>query len=345
MTSRHTGTTMTIYGSVMPGAGRIANWAQRVEKLTSEAKHRLKILDWHMRHGENISLTARHFGLERKTVRRWRDRFRQTGIAGLNNKSCRPKRMRQPTTSSDVLVRTVQLRKQYGWSKHKLTPMLRKEGYNVSVSTVGRIIKRRGLINPKVSRKRHKATMHPKRRHPKGLKIARPGDMVQMDTKCLLLTGGRKLYQFTAIDVLTKLRILYVHPSQSSRNGAAFLVQCLLRFPFEIRAIQTDNGSEFLGSFQKLCEQKELPQFFIHPRQAQENSYVERSHGTDEREFYQRGNLRQSLQAMRTRIRDWEKIYNEIRPHESLNMLTPREYLDSWQTGRMPTKDVITLQT
>lgn len=336
---------MTVYGSVMPGAGRIANWAQRVEKITPEAKRRLKILDWHMRHSKNISLTARHFGLERKTVRRWRDHFRQAGMTGLNNKSCRPKRVRQPTTSPDVLVRTVQLRKQYGWSKHKLTPMLNKEGYDVSVSTVGRIIKRRGLVNPKISHKRYKAAMPPKHKHPKGLKIACPGDLVQMDTKYLVVTGGRKMYQFTAIDVLTKLRVLYVHPSQSSRNGAAFLTQCLLQFPFAVKAIQTDNGGEFLGSFQKLCELKKLPQFFIHPRQPQENSYVERSHGTDEREFYQRGNLCQSLPSMRRRIKRWEKIYNEIRPHASLNMLTPKEYLDSWQTGRMPTKDVITIQT
>lgn len=210
---------------------------------------------------------------------------------------------------------------------------------------MGRILKRRGLVNPTVSRKRYRAALHPKRRHPKGLKIARLGDLIQLDTKYLVVTGGRKLYQFTAIDVLTKLRVLYIHRSQSSRNGATFLTQCLLQFPFTIHALQTDNGSEFLGAFQKLCEQKKLPQFFIHPRQAQENSYVERSHGTDEREFYQRGNVCQSLAGMRKQIKSWEHIYNEIRPHESLNMLTPKEYLEHWQTGRMPTKNVITLQT
>ena len=336
---------MTVYGSIMPGAGRIAQWAQRVDQLTPEARCRLKILDWYMQHSENISLTARHFGLTRKTVRRWRNRLKQAGIVGLNDKSRRPKQVRQPTIPATTITRVITLRKQYGWSKHKLTPMLKKAGYSVSVSTVGRIIKRRGLINPKASRKRYQAALHPKRRHPKGLKIARPGDLVQFDTKYLVVTGGRTMYQFTAIDVLTKLRVLYVHPSQSSRNGAAFLTQCLREFPFKIKAIQTDNGSEFLGSFQKLCEQKELPQFFIHPRQPQENSYVERSHGTDEREFYQRGNLRQTLASMRQRIKWWEQIYNEVRPHQSLNMLTPKEYLDSWQTGRMPTKDVITLQT
>ena len=269
MSPRHTGTIMTMYGSVMPGAGRITKWAWRVEKLTPEARRRLKTLDWHMQHGKNVSLTApRHFGLERKTVRRWRNRLRQAGVLGLNDRFCRPKHVRQATTSPAIVARIVQLRQQYGWSKHKLAPLLKKEGYDVSVSTVGRILKRRDLINPKTGQKRQRAALRPKKRHPRGLKIACPGDMVQIDTKYLLLIGGRTMYQFTAIDVLTKLRVLYVHPSPSSRNSATFLIQCLRQFPFEIKAIQTDNGGEFLGAFQKLCEQKELPQFFIHPRQA-----------------------------------------------------------------------------
>lgn len=345
MSSRHTGTTMTVYGSVLPGAGSIARWANKVASLTPVAKRRLKVLDWHMRRGENLALTARHFCLKRETVRRWRDRFRQQGVLGLNDRSRQPRRVRRPTTPSAVVERTVQLRRQYGWSKHKLHALLRKEGYAVSVSTVGRILKRRNLIDRKASRKRYRAATHPKRRHPRGLKIAQPGDLVQMDTKYLVGIGGKTMYQFTAIDVLTKLRVLYIHPSQSARNGAAFLQQCLMMLPFEIRAVQTDNGSEFLGAFQKLCEQKKLSQFFIHPYRAQENTYVERSHGTDEREFYQRGNVCQSLPTMRQRIKGWEKTYNEVRPHESLNMLTPKEYFQKWQIGRLPTKDVITLQT
>lgn len=336
---------MTVYGSVLPGAGSIAHWANKVDSLTPEGRRRLEILDWHMCHGENVSLTARHFGLDQGTVRIWRDRFKHRGVVGLNDHSRRPKQVRRPTTPPDVVARTVQLRREYGWSKHKLHALLVKEGHQVSVSTVGRILKRRGLIDRKSSRKRYKATKHPKRRHPRGLKIANPGDLIQMDTKYLVGVGGRTMYQFTAIDVLTKLRVLYVHPSESSRNGAAFLQQCLMMFPFQMRAVQTDNGSEFLGAFRKLCEKKELPQFFIHPSRAQENTYVERSHGTDEKEFYQRGNLCQSLTTMRKRIKVWEKVYNEVRPHEALNMLTPKEYLQKWQTGRLPTRDVITLQT
>jgi transposase-like protein len=74
-----------------------------------------------------------------------------------------------------------------------------------------------------------------------------PGDMIQMDTKYIMTIGGRKFYQFTAIDVLIKKRILRVYASLSSRKGADFLQECVNNFGFTIKNIQTDNGSECFG--------------------------------------------------------------------------------------------------
>jgi putative transposase len=347
MKGRYAGGRMTVYGTIIPGVRSIAQGAWKTEHLTQEARKRLKILDWHRAHGNNVSLTARHFGIGRTTMHRWLKRSQRTGPVGLNECSKRPKRFRQPTTLSHVVMRTVQLRKQYpAWSKYKIQALLREEGVVVSASTVGRILKRRGLIDLKKSKKRRKAALRPRTRFPRGLSIQEPGDMVQIDTKYIMLPGGRKYYQFTAIDVLTKWRVLRVYPSQSSRNGAAFLQECLSCFPFLVKAVQTDNGSPFLKEFEKLCESKNLPHYFIHPRTPKQNSYVESSHGADEREFYQQGNTHILLPAMQREIRAWENIWNTIRPHESLNQITPRKYLENIQIkGRIPTKDTIVLQT
>ncbi|MDI6821092.1 MAG: hypothetical protein QMD65_02850, partial [Patescibacteria group bacterium] len=65
----------------------------------------------------------------------------------------------------------------------------------------------------------------------------------------------------------------------------------------------------------------------------------------DEKEFYQQDNISPLLEVMQTRILEWQNIWNKIRPHESLNYLTPEAYYYKWQTSRLPTKDVITLQT
>lgn len=338
---------MMIYGHILPGASSIARSALRTGYLTERARHKLKILDWHKTHGKNISLTSRHFGYHRETISRWVEQLNTGGPIGLNEKSREPKRKRKSITSSMVVIHICQVRKKYpAWSKYKIQEILNRDcSIKVSASTVGRVIKRRGLVDKRKSEKRRRAALRPKRRFPRGLAISEPGDMIQVDTKYIMLPGGRKLYQFTAIDVLTKYRVLGIYPSLSSRNGAKFLKKCLEEFPFTIKSVQTDNGSEFLKEFEKLCKELNIPHYFIYPRQKKQNSYVERSHGSDEAEFYQLGNVWQDREKMNEEITKWQEVWNGFRPHQALDYKTPRQYLEELKTKNLPTKDVIILQT
>lgn len=346
MKERYSGRHMTIYGSVLPGAISIARSSFLTNKLTEQAKFKIKILDWCRDHNNNVSLAARHFGLGRTTIQRWRKQLKHSGVLGLNERSRRPKRTRVPTTSSDIVLRVVQLRKSYpAWSKYKIKVLLEKEGIKTSNSTIGRILRRKGLINKKVSAKRRKASLSPKARFPQGLSISEAGDMIQIDTKYIMLPGGRKYYQFTAIDVLTKRRVLGVYSSQSSRNGAHFLKECILAYPFIIKRIQTDNGAPFMKEFDRLCKERSIPHYWTHPRSPKENTYVEISHGADEREFYQQGNISSILSTMQRRVKEWEDIWNNVRPHQALGYLTPNQYLWKLKASKLATKDVIILQT
>lgn len=336
------GSRMTIYGSILPKAALVA----RLVDASVQARKRLKILDWHERHGRNLSLTARRFGIQRLTLRRWIKKTKLGGVAALNDRSHRPKHFRSTTTPWTAVMEVVELRKKYpAWSKYKIKALLKS---NISISTVGRILKRRGLIDKKVSIKRRRAALTPRLRFQKGLKISNPGDLIQIDTKYIMLANGYKFYQFTAIDVLTKNRVLRIYQSQSSRNGRHFLKICLVEFPFKIKAVQTDNGAPFLKEFDQYCKRIKLTHYFIYPRQPKQNTYVEISHGADQREFYQQGNkvaAYDQYPVMQARLRSWQKTWNEVRPHQALNYLTPKAYLEKWRQGQLPTKDVITLQT
>lgn len=345
MKGRYAGRRMTIYGTIMPGAISIANWANKVQPLTDKAKWRLKIIDWHRAHGNCIALTARHFGFSRFTIRSWIKKFNQIGAIGLNEKSHRPKHLRQPTASWKIVSETVMLRQKYpAWSKYKIRKLLKDEGLIISASTVGRIFKRKGLIDKKESLKRKKAALSPRARFPRGFKVSSPGDMIQMDTKHEHLVGGRDIFQFTAIDVLTKKRTLKYYSSLTSKNGADFLEYCIGKFPFRIKNLQSDNGSEFLKEFDKLCKKKKIPHYFIYPRKAKQNSYVEISHEADEKEFYQQGNMGTSIEIMQERMKEHEHTWNEIRPHQALDYLTPNEYFFKWQRGQLSSKNPIILQ-
>jgi len=344
MKGRYSGKHMTIYGSVLPGVRSLANWAVRTN-ITEKAKHRLKVIDWLRAHGSDVSLTSRHFGLDRKTVRSWRDKFNRVGMLALNDKSHKPKNVRQQTTDWKIVDEIVKIRKEYpAWSKWKIQAILKRKNMIVSASTVGRILKRKCLIDKKVSHKRSKAAKNPKQRYPRGFRITCAGDMVQIDTKFETMLGGRMIYQFTAIDVLTKRRVLRYYSSLLSKNGADFLKICLTKFPFTIKTIQTDNGKEFLKDFDKLCKELNLPHYFIEARHPKQNTYVENSHGSDEREFYQQGNTDKDIEAMNKSLEEWERTWNYIRPHEALNYLTPDEYLHKILCVNLTAKEAIILQ-
>lgn len=337
---------MRIYGTILPGMASLARSAVLEESLTERAKFKIKVLDWHKSHNKNVSLTARHFGIGRTTLHRWIKSYERIGILGLNERSRKPNKVRVPIISSNIVFHVTKIRKKYpAWSKYKIRAILNRDyGIDTSASSVGRILKRRGLIEKKKSEKRRKAALKPKMRFPRGLRIFEAGDMVQIDTKYIMLTGGRKLYQFTAIDVLSKQRVLRVYSSLSSRNGKLFLEECVRCFPFKIKAVQTDNGREFLKDFDKKCKELDIPHYFIYPRTPKQNTYVERSHGSDKDEFYKWSNVYQDRKIMDTKIREWEYIWNNIRPHEALNQRTPNEYLEYLKTTSLPTKNVITLQ-
>jgi transposase InsO family protein len=336
---------MTVYGNILPMAAGIARSSFLTQSLTERAKYKLNVIDWWKNHQKNTSLTARHFGLGRATVNRWINGWKKLGMLSLNEKSKRPKRLRAPSTSFEAVKRIVELRKKYkAWSKYKIGAMVRKEGINVSNSTIGRVLKRKNLIDLKISRKKRRSALRPKARFPRGFNIASPGDMIQMDTKHLVNSIGNKLYQFTAIDVLSKRRVLRIYPTQSSRNGTLFLKECFESFPFTIKNIQTDNGAPFQKEFDRFCKDSHIPHYYTYPRSPKQNSYVEISHGADEREFYQQGNTYSILETMRDKIREWENVWNSVRPHAALNYLTPNEYLEKIKESGIRRREIISLQ-
>jgi len=336
---------MTIYGSVLPGALRLANWAARTD-LSPKAKRKLKVVDWLRKHHGNVSLASRHFGFTRETIITWRNNFNRFGMLSLNDKSHKPKHLRHTATDWNIVDQIVKIRNQYpAWSKYKIKAILKRNDMIVSASTVGRILKKKGLVDKKVSRKRYKAAKNPKQRYPRGLRITCEGDMVQIDTKFVTLLGGRMIYQFTAIDVLTKRRVLRYYSSLLSKNGAHFLKVCLEEFPFAIKAVQTDNGKEFLKDFDALCKKLGLTHYFIEPAHPKQNTYVENSHGSDEREFYQQGKINCDIESMYEVLADWERIWNYQRPHEALGYLTPDEYLRTLKQLPLLPKEAIVLQT
>ncbi|KUK66654.1 MAG: hypothetical protein XD85_0067 [Parcubacteria bacterium 34_609] len=59
----------------------------------------------------------------------------------------------------------------------------------------------------------------------------------------------------------------------------------------------------------------------------------------------QTDNWSRSKRILRSKLKEWKDIWNNVRPYASLNYLTPNEYIRKIENTNIPTKDYINLQT
>ena len=139
---------MSIYGAILPGARRLARLPAGEPSETT--RRRLKVMEWYEGHGGRVRLTARHFGFSPDTISRWARAYRRDGIAGLEPRSRRPRRVRQPQTPSAVVQRIRELREQYPrWGREKLRVLSQRDGIHISAKSIDRVIARlkaRGVL-------------------------------------------------------------------------------------------------------------------------------------------------------------------------------------------------------
>ena len=199
----------------------------------------------------------------------------------------------------------------------------RYHGIRVSDAGVYRILKRNQLNRlPRGSRVRK---VHTKRYNKQV-----PGHHIQMDVKFLIFKGkgGRKIkrYQYTAIDDATRVRALKVYERHTQANAIDFVDHIIEKFPFRIQQIRTDNGHEFQAKFHWHVEDKGIRHAYIKPSSPQLNGKVERSHRSDQQEFYQLLSYKDDVD-LEAKLDEWERFYNFARPHGAFNGKTPYEAL------------------
>jgi transposase InsO family protein len=323
---------MRIISGTAPGALRLAG---RGAELSAGARRRLKWMDYYEAHGKNAALTCRYFGISRQTFYRWRRRYHPRRLRSLEERTRRPRQVRQPTWSPELARAVCELREQYPrWGKDKLAPLLRGAGWTVSTSMVGRILaslKTRGVLReaPRagIAVRRPRPARPYAIRKPRAYQAKLPGDIVQVDTLDLRPLPGIVIEHFTARDVVSRWDVLEVHTRATARAAAGFLDAIEARMPFPVRAIQVDGGSEFQAQFEAECQRRQIRLFVLPPRSPKLNGSVERAQRTHTEEFYEVWDLDWTVAALNRDLRAWEEIYNTVRPHQSLGQRTPERFL------------------
>jgi len=284
--------------------------------------------------GNKVASVALSLGIHRSTVYRWMKRaktvYGSLSSLGLKRKSTRPHITHHLEFTPEQRVEIEAYRTRTGQMAEKIT---RKLNLPVSWRTVHRFLKEKNLVREYGyhRRPRFQDTVH---MHAKNTSTV---GYLQMDVKYVTpeLSGLTwTCFEYAVIDIFSRYKeaVILNHLDQDGSMSA--LLEILPKLPFKPVFIQTDNGLEFQGRFQALCEKLHLKHHWIHKSTPNENALIERSFRTDEEEFFFRMEKAPvHYDELREWFANWLHEYNYERLHLGINLKTPYEVVANVLSG------------
>jgi len=312
----------------------IVSWKQlKDSSLSKDGLNRLLWIDWYYSHGRNAEATCRHFGISKSVFYRWFNRYDRNNLKTLefDTKTRRPHTLRTMTTPLSIQKRIYDIRKgDLEKSKYEIQAELKDEGITIGRKCIQKVINRhKELLNIQHRRRMKKHRNYKISRIKAAIELREKnlGSLVQVDTKYFYVLG-RKFYIFSAIDCKSRYAFIYCYKTISSASGKDFIRRVREYFPFEIHAINTDNGSEYLLEFHKEITSWGIPHFFTDPHCPKQNGRVERLHQTAEYEYFNyQYDLLDDLDMINKHCMLFNTKYNTRRYHRSLSYRTPYQVM------------------
>jgi transposase InsO family protein len=276
--------------------------------------------------GSTLASAAAFAQVSTKTAAKWVGRYRQLGMAGLMDGSCRPRHLRRPTKPEQVALIE-------GLRRQRWTGLRISQQTGLSRATVSRVLRRL-----KLSRVRDLEPRQPVHRY----EHLRPGDLLHLDIKKLgriakpghRVTGNladrtRRVgweYVHVAIDDHSRIAFSAILPDEKASSTVAFLHQALAyyaRLGIRFNALLTDNGSAYRSRlFASTCKRLAIKHRFTRPYTPRTNGKAERFIRTALEEWaYAR--TYQNSEQRRDQLWPWLHQYNWHRPHGGLGQNTP----------------------
>ena len=337
-----------------------------------EVSRRIEALEFWAKHGLNPAID--HAGVSRSTLYSWRhkldssrkhDRMGRASLKALDPKSTRPKHCRRADWDKKIVTLLTELATKHPeLGRQPLYYMLRRRltangqlDKLVSISTIGRILRRlrqsgrlpskvRLALNGRTGRlyEIHRRKVAKLRRNALPYKIKQPGDLVQIDG----IEGyhlGHHYYVINAIDYVSGKATSAVLANKSSLSTANFLRELNTRLGFKVKAIQTDNGSEYAARFHQASERLKIKHCFNYVKKPIYNGKVERFNRAIQEAIFQNEdflvNLVEDKQEANRTIESYLDFYNNERPHMSLGFMTPTEFLLQYTQRNSKVQNVV----
>ena len=287
-----------------------------------------------------FSELCNQFEISRKTGYKWVKRYREHGSLGLADRLRKPRHCPHKTEGKIIeSIKRIRLKHPH-WGPKKLLVRLKKyhPGWMFpAISATADILKREGLIKAGKRRLRRKHPGCPKTRS------ENPNDIWTADYKGhFKMKNGKYCYPLTVCDMHSRYLLgCEAHEAISLKESKKYFTKLFKKFGLPER-IRTDNGVPFASSAiaRLSCLSVWWINLGIYPEQIepgkpQQNGKHERMHRTLKKEATLPPEY--NLRAQQHRFNLFQKEYNDIRPHEALDMKTPK---DIYKTSKkiMPDK-------
>lgn len=298
-----------------------------MNSITSEAHFRQRVLKYSLKNG--VTAASIRFHRSRQAIYEWRRRWDGKSWKSLVERSHRPHHHPAEHTAEEKAM-ILRRYPRYKDDMMLLWDSLRKSGYKRSYTSLVRVVNK--WIKPEVKKRSYQK--------PKPYQRAQyPGQKVQIDVKFVpmyCVSNGKQYYQFTAVDECSRWTYREMYEEHSTHSSARFLANLILKAPFPIREIQTDNGAEFTNALlRKSCKHKSLFEELldkagilyhrIRIATPRHNGKVERQHRIDEARFYKKMRM-YSLSDGRAQLEKYNLRSNTI-PKSCLKYRSPNEIL------------------
>lgn len=294
-------------------------------RKTEPMEERLKLIaDW--LDGDNVTDLSIFYGVSRKAIYKWIDRYEQLGLDGLKDLDRAPKN-HPNQTNEEIIVRLVEAKLSHmSWGPEKLLSFLNDREPQIkwpSVSTAEKWLKRRGLV--KKRRLRMKVPPYSK----PFLNCDRPNTVWSADYKGQFKTGdGRWCYPLTITDNMSR----YLLTCKGLYSPCHADTQPWFEWAFREyglpEAIRTDNGTPFAGrgvtGLSRLSIwwiKLDITPERIESGKPQQNGRHERMHRTLKQDTAKPPKAHMEHQQLR--FDEFRHEYNYDRPHEALDQKTP----------------------
>jgi len=316
---------------------KIKRWRGIAEMIDLSPKGRLK-LEWMIFYetvgDKDAYATAKHFEISPKTFYKWHKRFDNGKVKLLEDQSKKPINTRKWEVTPHEECRIMKLRRAHMyWGKKKIAKLyLKTYGEKISFHKAQLVINAHNLYPDKAKTEKQRLKLkRAKKNKKKRIQELNILDehwfLIHLDT-IVIYWGSVKRYILTACDHHGKVAYARMYTAKSSRSAKDFLFRLHYLIDADILNIQTDNGSEFYNEFEQALEQLEIEHYFSRPRTPKDNSIVEKFNQTLEEEWLNDGNFTPVIKEFNINLTKWLEEYNFIRPHQSLDYMTPYEYLE-----------------